>query len=232
MKTKDLSQLLIDGILCISLKSRQDRRDLILKEFKDCGLSIEFVLVAPHETNPEQGCFESHIKCAQIALERNYRNVLILEDDATLNNFHSKKIPQINKFLLHKKPEIFYLGATLGKLWLTWNRGIARYRTKGAFAYIISNDGCKKLLEFTPFAGLAIDQIISKNFKAYGAFPLICQHQPESMATSNISPYRYRNEKLQPQHYGSDEKFWRSNWRRQFYQAFKNSGKTLIRKDL
>lgn len=226
MKTKNLSQLSVDGVLCISLINRQDRRDLISAEFADSGLKIEFLLVEPDKENPERGCFESHIKCANIALERNYKNVLILEDDATLLSFSPQKIDQINRFLSHRKPELLYFGATLGKLWLTWSTGIARYRTKGAFSYLLSNEGCKKLISFAPYSGTVIDKIFSAEFKAYGVFPLICQHQPEHLAKSNILHYR-SNDGTAP-----DAEFWKSNWRRQFHQAFRNLGKTLIRKDI
>lgn len=46
MKTKELNRRAVDGVLCISLKDRQDRRDLITKEFEDSGVTIEFMLVA------------------------------------------------------------------------------------------------------------------------------------------------------------------------------------------
>nr|WP_314560163.1 glycosyltransferase family 25 protein [uncultured Pseudomonas sp.] len=128
----------VDGVLCISLRNRQDRRDLIAKEFSGSGLHIEFLLVDSDKENPERGCFDSHMKCASIAISRNYRNVLILEDDATFVGVSAKQLININRFLKKKNPEIFYLGATLGKLWLTWSGNIARYRTKGTFAYILS----------------------------------------------------------------------------------------------
>lgn len=232
MKSKDLSRLSIDGVLCISLKNRQDRRDLIIKEFLGSGLAIEFLLVELDKENPERGCFDSHIKCAGIALSRNYRNVLILEDDATLVGLSLRMKNKIDKFLRKKNPELFYLGATLGKLWLTWNFGVARFRTKGAFAYILSAGGCRRLLQSAPYSGLAIDQIFSKRFKAYGAFPLICQHQPECTGKSNLMLYRRSKDLAPPQDNGQDEAFWRRNWRRQYVEAIKNIGKTLIRKDL
>lgn len=108
MKTKELNRRAVDGVLCISLKDRQDRRDLITKEFEDSGVTIEFMLVEPDKANPERGCFESHLKCAKVAVERGYRNVLILEDDATLLPFPLKKIGQINKFLINENPELLY----------------------------------------------------------------------------------------------------------------------------
>ncbi|WAT31826.1 hypothetical protein [Pseudomonas sp. GXZC] len=224
--TKDLSGLLVDGVLCISLINRVDRRALISHEFRDSGLQIEFVMAELDQENPERGCFNSHIRCATLAIQRGYKHVLILEDDATLLAFSPRQITRINTFLTQRNPPLFHLGATLGKIWLTWHLGIARFRVKGAFAYILSNEGCTKILGLSPFSGIPIDNLFSKTFKAYGSFPLICQHQPESLGKSNISPYRIQDGTV------ADEAFWRRNRRRQFRQAIKNIGKTLIRRDV
>lgn len=223
-KTKNLRELQIDGVLCISLKDRHDRRELLLNEFKDSGLAIEFVIVEHDKENPERGCFYSHIRCAEIALSRGLRSVLILEDDATLRNFQLKQITRINQFISEKNPELFYLGATLGKVWLTWHLGVARFRAKGAFAYILSENGCRKILEYSPFSGRAIDKIHSKEFKAFGSFPMICEHQPESLAKSNIFHFRSQDGTA------PDAEFWRKNRKLQYTQVIKNFGKTLIRK--
>lgn len=224
--TKNLSNLQIDGALCISLKNRQDRRDLIKQEFAHSGLDIEFVIVDADVENTERGCFDSHIKCATLAVERQYKTVLILEDDATLSSFSPQQILRINRFIARRAPKLLYLGATLGKLWLTWDRGIARLRAKGTFAYIMSNEGCRELIKLSPYSGTPIDNLFSKSFKAYCSLPLICNHQPECVAKSDISTCRIADGTT------ADEEFWQQNWRRQYTQAFKNFGKTIIRRDI
>lgn len=224
--TKNLSKLLIDGALCISLKNREDRRALIKKEFAESGLEIDFIIVDPDVENPERGCFDSHMKCAALAIERNYAYVLILEDDATLLSFSPQHILRLNRFITRRAPKLLYLGATLGKLWLSWDRGIARLRAKGTFAYIMSNQGCQELIQLSPYSGKAIDNLFSKAFKAYCSFPLICNHQPEGVAKSDISACRVKDGTF------ADELFWQKNLRRQFTQAFRNMGKTIIRRDI
>lgn len=225
-KVRDLRLLDIDGIFCISLKERTDRRDLLIQEFEGSGLSIEFLIVERDSENPERGCFDSHIKCASLALERNYRRVLILEDDATLVLFEKKQVSQINAFMKHRDPEQFYLGANLGKVWLTWNRGIARVRAKGTHAYILSCKGCEHLLHHAPYSGTAIDKVYSKHFKAYMAFPMLSQQQPEEVVSSDVLTARSTDGTY------PDADFWKENWRRQYSQAFKNIGKTISLRDL
>ncbi|WP_446436105.1 glycosyltransferase family 25 protein [Pseudomonas sp. 1152_12] len=206
----------MDGVFCISLEEREDRRTLLRKEFADTRLNIEFY-IAKKDTNPERGCFSSHQACAALALERGYKNVLILEDDATLVGVKNSAIRRINHFLSSRQPDLFYLGVTLGTMWLTWSFNITRCRAKGTHAYILSNSACKKLLAFE-YSDLPIDRLYSKSFKAYCAFPMICQQQPEEINPSDISS-------------GATHSFWANNWRRQYREIFRNIGKTLIRRD-
>lgn len=212
-----LSALQVDGVFCISVAEREDRRALLEVEFAACNLEIEFYLVQRDE-NPERGCFNSHKACAAMAIERGYKNVLIMEDDATLEGVKSSSVRRINDFLRCKQPEIFYLGVTLGSMWLTWNFNVVRCRAKGTHAYIFSREACRKLQGFEYFSE-PIDRIYSKNFKAYCAFPMVCQQQPEEVSSSDISS-------------GADAEFWKANWRKQYWEVFRNIGKTMIRRDL
>ncbi|MFJ4344519.1 glycosyltransferase family 25 protein [Pseudomonas sp. NPDC089401] len=225
-KAKDLSRLQIDGIFCISLQERIDRRELLTQEFAGSGLNVEFLIVERDSQSPERGCFDSHMKCARLALERNYRRVLILEDDATLLEFAPVQVKQMNAFFRRRDPELFYLGANLGKVWLTWARGIARVRTKGTHAYILSHEGCQRLLMQAPYKGIAIDKVFSKQFKAYMAFPMLSQQQPEEIAPSDVLAARSDDGTF------PDAAFWAANWRKQYTQVFRNFGKTLLLRDL
>lgn len=225
-KTKDLSQLDVDGVFCISLREREDRRALLTQEFHGSGLAIEFLIVERDQQSPERGCFDSHMKCARLALERGYRRVLVLEDDATLVSFGIQQVSQINAFLNKQSPELFYLGANLGRVWLTWYRGVARVRTKGTHAYILSSEGCRHLLSHAPYSGTAIDKVFSKKFRAYMAFPMLSQQQPEEIAPSDVLAARSLDGTF------PDAEFWANNWRKQYTQVFQNFGKTLLRRDI
>lgn len=212
----------VDGVLCISLENRDDRRTLLASEFEGTDLAIEFYL-AQRDADPERGCFESHQACARIALARGYDRVLLLEDDATLEQVSRKQISRINRFLTLNDPELFYLGTTLGTLWLTWNLGIARCRVRGTHAYILNKAGCEKLAAQS-YEGIAIDKLFSRLFRGYCSFPMLCQQQPEEMSYSDIAEAFGL-----PSMTSSD---WQTNWRKQYRCALKNIGKTIIRKDL
>ncbi len=219
-KTKDLSKLAVDAVLCISLKNREDRRAAIEKEFAACGREIEFFLADKDQENPERGCYNSHLACARIAVARGYERVLILEDDAIIDPFRPETILRINRFLESANPEIFYLGAVLGKMWLTRHRNIARIRGQATHAYILSAQGCAKVAGWEAYFGRGIDNLYSKRFKGYGVFPMIC-FQNDQLA-SDIRPFRSSTE--------GEIQFDRlqQHRRKQYIKVFQGIGKTLI----
>ncbi|MEB5932411.1 hypothetical protein MXL15_09400 [Pseudomonas mosselii] len=225
-KTTDLSSLEVDGVFCISVWERTDRRSLFKSEFSCSQLNIEFMMVERDSECPERGCFTAHVACAKLALKRGYQRVLILEDDATLVPFKSIQVSQINAFLSRHEPELFCLGANLGKVWLTWSPGIARIRAKGAHAYILSREGCERLVSYSPYAGEEIDRVFSKRFKGFMAFPMLSQQQSENLAPSDIFTSRSLDRSY------PDEAFWKANWRKQYIQVIKNIGKTLLFRDM
>jgi len=73
----------IDKIFYINLEKRTDRREEIEKELTDYGLIDKTERYEAHYT-PHSGivgCGYSHLNVLKLAKERNYKNVLILEDD-------------------------------------------------------------------------------------------------------------------------------------------------------
>jgi glycosyl transferase family 25 len=216
--TKDLSGLDVDGVWCISLKQREDRRAALLESFRHTGLDIEFFLVDKDEEDPQRGCYESHRACARTALERQYKRTLILEDDCVITSFSSRTVPRINRFLRANDPEIFYLGVLPGKIWLTWRPGISRCRGQGAHAYLISARGCRKMLDWENYAGKGIDNFFSKRFKGYCVFPMICF---QNDLASDIQAYRQSVDNSHPQRAMDFS-------RKQYISALKNIHKTLL----
>jgi GR25 family glycosyltransferase involved in LPS biosynthesis len=67
----------------INLAKRTDRRLLIENELNNYGIDYERFEAIETPTLGLLGCCISHLMVLQIAKERNYKNVLILEDDFT-----------------------------------------------------------------------------------------------------------------------------------------------------
>lgn len=73
---------LLEHTLFINLAHRTDRLNHTLNELQKIGISGERVDAIKHDVGAI-GCTMSHIKCLEIAIERNYDKVFICEDDIT-----------------------------------------------------------------------------------------------------------------------------------------------------
>jgi glycosyl transferase family 25 len=71
----------IDKIFYINLKTRPDRQAEMESELQKFGLEAERFEAIPTPDFGIYGCGLSHLAVLKLAKERNYRNVLILEDD-------------------------------------------------------------------------------------------------------------------------------------------------------
>jgi glycosyl transferase family 25 len=215
----------VDAVFCISLAEREDRREEIRTELEPLGLNIEFFLAERDSGNPERGCYTSHQACAALALERGCRRVLMLEDDARLEQYDARQIKAINRFLHWRNPELFYLGGIVGRMWRVPWPCVVRCRLAATHAYILSANGCRRLRAI-PYGDQPIDSMYAKRFKAYGAFPLLLEQQPETRMPSDIA--QQRGDEPERQAVAKDEAFWEANRRRQYDSVKRNLDRTLL----
>lgn len=71
----------IDKIFYINLDKRNDRKEQIEKQLFDYGITNYERIAAVFHPMGSVGCGLSHLKVLQIAKERGYKRILILEDD-------------------------------------------------------------------------------------------------------------------------------------------------------
>ena len=76
---------LLKNTLYINLEHRKDRLTHVTKELEKIGIQGER-FNAVKTKNGAIGCTMSHIKCLELAKERNYETVFICEDDITFTN--------------------------------------------------------------------------------------------------------------------------------------------------
>lgn len=209
-----LHELDIDGVLCISLEHRSDRRERLIQEFRDSGLEIEFYIINAASIAGATE-LQAHQACAALALKRGYRRVILLEDSASFEGATSRQVRQINDFMDSDYPELFYLGANLGELWLTWHACIARCVGKSSHAYILNRAGCRKLVRLE-FSGMDLHRLFAQQFKAYSVFPMISQQH----ATDPVSIDHKLDDQRLPKR------------KHQYIQARRNILKTLMCRDL
>jgi hypothetical protein len=157
-----------------------------------------------------------------MAIERGCSRILVLEDDMFFMGISPEVIDRINRFIRRYNPDAFYLGALLGKVWLTWTYRIARVRGQGAHAIILNRSSCEKIADLE-YEGKGIDSVYSKIFKSYTHIPMIAFQQPEEVFKSDLDEFR--------KHKGKDINFWNRNYRKQYTSIFKNIFKTIFRID-
>jgi glycosyl transferase family 25 len=87
---------LLENILFINLSTRPDRLLHVTEQFSALGITNAERVNALRTKSGAIGCSLSHIKCLEIAKERNYKHVFICEDDITFTN------PQLFLENIHK----------------------------------------------------------------------------------------------------------------------------------
>ena len=116
-------------ILYINLENREDRNKELIEELDKYNLKGERVNAISHNSGMI-GCALSHIKCIDIAIERKYDEVCILEDDFIFIN-------DLNKVNIPQNYDVFLLGGTIQKQEIyneKYMRILSSQRTEG---YII-----------------------------------------------------------------------------------------------
>ncbi|MCX4026260.1 glycosyltransferase family 25 protein [Endozoicomonas sp. SM1973] len=211
----------VDKAFCISIKERTDRQKIAKENLAKLETSLEFWLVDKDVENPERGCYNSHRDIAKYALENNYERVLIFEDDVMFHRIPSaRELKRFNQFLKSNRGDIFYLGALLGRMWLTPKLGIARCSAFCTHSYILNKSGMEKLVD-TPYDGTAVDLVYKRKLDSYLAFPMLTSQLPYDVASSDISTHRNDNVVF------TDDS-WEVNKRYQYWSALKNFKYTLL----
>lgn len=210
-----------DRIVTISIKDNFKRQTSAKHELAELKLSSEFFLVAKDSSNPERGCFDSHLAVCQQALVDNKQSLLVFEDDVKILPYTSKQIDAINFFIKQKTHnfDLLYLGLIIGKMWYCGKRSIVRAKGAGAHAYVLSRRGMEKLAAYT-FTGKPIDKIFKHDFKCYSAFPIIAEQFPDEILSSDL----FTTRKLSKP---KSADFWAHNFIKQNFILFKNLHKTI-----
>ena len=137
----------IDKVIYINLDKRKDRNKHILNELNEIGVpedKFEKLSAIEHQKG-YIGCSLSHIKCLKLAIERNYNNVMIIEDDIVFKDKAYFKL--ISDKIIEQKFDVFLLGVNIKK-YKTYNSDFIQI-LKGltTTGYIVKNHYFNILLE-------------------------------------------------------------------------------------
>jgi hypothetical protein len=165
-----------DSIYCISVDDRFDRREQVRKQFAGVGLleRVEFVLVARHPENREQGIFESHMLCLRKGLEVGARHILVFEDDVFFRDFDPEALAAACSHLNRLQSwEALFLGGIISNSRKTSVRSLARitYRCL-SHAYALNAPMASRIVA-EKWVGIPYDGLLRNyNGDFFGVYPM------------------------------------------------------------
>ncbi|MFO8071048.1 MAG: hypothetical protein R6V85_04160 [Polyangia bacterium] len=119
----------VDAAFCISLREREDRRLAVRRQLESAGLAerTELVIVDKHPENPEQGIFESHIRCIEKGLAAGAERMLILEDDIAFCGLTPERLAACARFVsTDQRWGAFFFGCLARWAWSTGFESVLR----------------------------------------------------------------------------------------------------------
>ena len=214
----------IDRIFIINLESRNDRKLETLAQLTRAKITNYefFKAIEPksveeiNEWNPNFvttkpdwlrsdfqkyrlgsfGCLQSHIGVIKMAIERNYENILVLEDDVNIKLIPNPEKgesfeetynfikPQLEELAKREEIDIFYLGGTHhnNKLTKVTNNIWQTRQTGTTSSYIITKSGMKKVLANIDKCDKEIDcfyiEVMQKKHNCFCIGPTMMNQRP------------------------------------------------------
>ena len=136
--------------LVINLPQRTDRLETFNDEFKVVFNSNYCIVDGIVDSNPMKGIGQAHINCILIAKQKEWDNVIIMEDDCVFQG-KDKTLPYINECLLNapKDWDILLGGVYYSKQRSPYNEYWERVgEFCGLHFYIVNSKAYDKILEY------------------------------------------------------------------------------------
>lgn len=141
-----------DGIVYINLEHRTDRKEALLSELEKVFTDEERIHRIDAVYDPfygHRGCTLSHLRAVELAKEKGWKNVLILEDDCYFKKGADYVDRVIDGFFEHVPQwDVFFLGTRVYKFQKTvWPNVIRVLDSRGAQAYVLGEHYYDQFLE-------------------------------------------------------------------------------------
>ena len=150
----------ISKIIYINLNKRTDRREQIEKELNDFNLPFERFEAIENPGFGTVGCGKSHLNVLKIARDRNYENILILEDDFTFLVSKEEFENQLTNFFnLNIEYDVCMLSYNLIRHESTsYNFIVKALEVQTASGYIVNKKYYSKLIDLYEVAMPLLEQ--------------------------------------------------------------------------
>ncbi len=165
----------VDAIYIISAKDSK-RRELARIRLEEQNIKFEFYDAIMIKEDPIKGCFMSHMNIIKKCNKKNYKRVLIFEDDVMFTRPLKNYINIINEFLDNHNWTIFYLGHR-PLIMEKYDNNIYKCQSHDTHAYIINLNTFKDFFPYKPAyikPIAAIDGLYSFQSNCYCIYPMLC----------------------------------------------------------
>lgn len=168
----------IELVLCITLRTRPERRAAVEEQFASVGLATKVIFLEqdPDKEDGKRGCFHAHQHAARYALEHHAAHVLIFEDDVEfLHHFTPHTARRILRFIRSATHDwdILFLGHFPRKMELTAEPDIVRAHSMDAHAYVLSAQAALELCRLE-YRGDQVDvHFHYQSARAYALYPMV-----------------------------------------------------------
>jgi glycosyl transferase family 25 len=169
-------QDMLNGQVIFSFYDAVDGKNMVPKD-----IELSNKVFKKDALNPGQkGCFLSHLNLYEKIKKEKILNTLILEDDATIDNFYYLK--NLEKFIIDDYDIIFlgHCAENEGELVKELFQIRKSVTPRCTHAYLISEKGANKLLEYfySQKWDLPIDELIYQcNLNKYSLFPILVKQE-------------------------------------------------------
>lgn len=185
-----------DKIYCISLATRNDRREEARRQFAGVGVldRVEFVITEKHSDNPEKGIFESHMHCLKKGLDAQAGKILVFEDDIFFERFDLQALHEICRYMeLIPGWNGLFLGCITDGSQKTGHKGLVKitYRCL-AHAYALNRSFAQKIVQ-EPWCDIPFDELLRRhNSDFYALYPMCAFQGPASSDNKTVVIDRMR----------------------------------------
>ena len=167
-------------ILCINLAERTDRRAQIEEEINKFGCYDSFEIV---EAVRDTTCFLSHRKCIELAKERGWKDVLILEDDCVFTDDAFEVIQEMFVDIAINKIDwsILFFGPNLQGQILKVSDNLLRLSSAFALHAYLVNENVYDAILALPYGremDVQISSEIIPNFPCFMPRKIVAQQRP------------------------------------------------------
>ena len=172
------------NVYCINLKTRDDRYEHARSVLDPLDLDVTYLRVDRHPDDPEQGCFESHIKAISLAYKKGSEFVLVFEDDIQITpSYKDGDLDLVLDSLKSSEYEFLYLGwhALLDETTKrvssierpdTNNLALYEVMALGGHAYVMQRSMMARFVD-RPYTGIPIDVLYRQEPKTIAVYPAL-----------------------------------------------------------